>query len=132
MTHDEFAKKHNLTITADRLHERTDGTDWDKHARHWRCTIATPDGRSHALEFTQGSAYTAPPTIADVLECVALDAAGVENAKGFEDWAAEYGFDTDGRKAERTYKACLAQTAAFELLLGLDAMHELMFETEEA
>jgi hypothetical protein len=46
------------------------------------------------------------PDAADVIYALANDAS-VLDAGGFEDWANEYGFDPDSRKAESTYRACL-------------------------
>lgn len=36
-----------------------------------------------------------------------LDPQEVFAAGGFENWASEYGYDTDSRKAESIYQACL-------------------------
>jgi hypothetical protein len=41
---------------------------------------------------------------ADVLYGLVSDTQGFENARDFEDWASEYGYDVDSRKAERIYK----------------------------
>jgi len=35
-----------------------------------------------------------------------------------EDWCAEYGYDTDSRKAERTFRAVERQTKALKRMLG--------------
>lgn len=45
------------------------------------------------------------PDAADVLHSLLLDAS-VTYATCFEDWASEYGYDTDSRKAEDIYNAC--------------------------
>lgn len=47
-----------------------------------------------------------PPTAADVLHSLLLESAVLDSG-GFESWACEYGYDTDSRKAEATYKACV-------------------------
>lgn len=47
-----------------------------------------------------------PPDLADVLYSLASDA-DVLDAGGFEEWASNYGYDTDSRKAEAVYRACL-------------------------
>ncbi len=70
------------------------------------------------------------PPLTDVLDCLADDCAGYENARCFEDFAREYGYDTDSRKAERIYRACGAQHQALESVFGRTVLHELMFETE--
>jgi len=47
------------------------------------------------------------PTVDDVMYCLVLDA-GVIDHSCFEDWANDYGYDTDSRSAEKVYRECLA------------------------
>lgn len=61
----------------------------------------------------QASGYTfkylgdlEPPSIADVVYCLMIDSE-VLNYSSFEDWAESYGYDTDSRKAEKIYDACM-------------------------
>lgn len=58
------------------------------------------------------------PDIADILGSYAMDYVDANNAGSFEDWALEFGYDTDSRKAEDIYRACLAQRKPL-LALGL-------------
>jgi hypothetical protein len=46
------------------------------------------------------------PDSVDVMWSLSRDA-DVLDSGGFEDWAAEYGYDSDSRSAESTYRACL-------------------------
>ena len=46
------------------------------------------------------------PELADVISSLVSDA-DVLDYPTFEDWASNYGMDTDSRKAEATYRACL-------------------------
>lgn len=46
------------------------------------------------------------PSPLDVIHSLVIDA-GVLDASSFEEWAGEYGYDIDSRKAEITYRACL-------------------------
>lgn len=46
------------------------------------------------------------PDVLDVIYSLVADS-GVLDAGGFEDWAADYGYDPDSRSAESTYRACL-------------------------
>lgn len=46
------------------------------------------------------------PDLADVLASLCMDAAAIDCAT-FEEWARESGYDTDSRKAEAIYRACL-------------------------
>jgi hypothetical protein len=53
-----------------------------------------------------------------ILDCLIGDAWGYENARGFEDWAGEYGYDPDSRKAESTWKAVGELAQALAQFLG--------------
>jgi len=57
------------------------------------------------------------PSIADVLYCVLMDSGSVENARSFEEWCSEFGYDTDSRKAERIYNGCCRQRDKVQFLL---------------
>lgn len=46
------------------------------------------------------------PEIESVLSCLALDSNALDYAD-FEDWAKNFGYDSDSRSAEKIYKACL-------------------------
>lgn len=62
----------------------------------------------------------------------ASDAAGVENATSFEDWCEEYGYDTDSRCAERTFKACKHATERLKNFLGNDLYETLLWKIERS
>jgi len=51
------------------------------------------------------------------------DAQSVDDARDFEDWCAELGYDTDSRKAERTFRACQRIAERLRQFLG-DAYDE--------
>lgn len=120
-----FARAHNLAFTCKRIDARTDWLGdathgWtDDDLQHFRCTIR----RGHArmvVQFSQGSAHTEDPTLADVLSCLQMDCAGFENARGFDEWSRDLGYDVDSRKAERTYRAVERQHKALARLLNED------------
>lgn len=73
---------------------------------------------------------TFKPEIEDVLNCLAMDASSVENARDFEDFANELGYDSDSRSAEKTYRICQEQARELESLLGRTNYQVLLFETE--
>ena len=79
------------------------------------------------VPFSQGSAHTQEPTASDVLECLASDASGVDNAQSFDDWCAEYGYDNDSRKAEKTYKTCQRQADNLRNFLGNENFETLLY-----
>lgn len=128
---EQFIERARLSMTCTRIDARPDRSDdWDASARHFRITI-TGIGGSMRVHFSQGSAHTEDPTLADVLDCIASDSAGIENARGFDDWCSEYGYDTDSRKAARTFAACERQARALlRVLDSRDDFEALLFNTE--
>lgn len=61
------------------------------------------------------------PSLVEVVSSLLLDASAIDHAK-FESWAHEYGYDTDSRKAEATYRACLEVGLALRAGLGDDGL----------
>jgi hypothetical protein len=49
----------------------------------------------------------------------------VLDSGSFEEWAADYGFDTDSRKAETTYRACLDIALKLRNGIGEDGLRKL-------
>ena len=101
--------------------------------RNFDCTITMVGRGNHepmTVYFSQGSAHKKNPTLAEVLDCLASEASGVDNARSFEDWASEYGYDTDSHKAECTYQICKKQAQELKALLGQDAYNQLLYSTE--
>jgi hypothetical protein len=92
-----------------------------------------PDGSAHyqvrlnyqrrqmTLHFSHGPAICADPTAEGVLECLLSDLSGAD--ENFQDWADGLGYDTDSRKAEKTYNVVKAQAVKTRNLLG-DALQE--------
>ena len=132
ITLDQFITEQQLVMSV-RSVKRNPHMQGEQMPRNFECTIEF-EGRGYheplTVYFSQGSAHKKPPTLADVLDCLASDASGVDNARSFEDWASEYGYDTDSRKAERTYHICEKQAQDLKALLGQDAYNQLLYGTE--
>lgn len=71
-----------------------------------------------------------PPTLESVLDCLASDASSVECEGSFENWCSSLGYDTDSRKAEATYRACMEQAFNLRHLLGAAAYDQLLNHME--
>jgi len=108
----QFCKRHGIKakvkhgVSARVLEQSTMDVD---NMNHYTVTLTRrEDGKTKRMTvpFFQGYGIEHDPRAEDVLDCLASDAAGVENARSFEDWCSEYGYDTDSRTAERIYKAC--------------------------
>lgn len=131
----QFIAANSITMVSARVdrNPNTADDDWAKTARHWRCTLinrSTKRPRRLTIYFSQGRAHTAPPSTEDVLDCLASDAVGYENANSFEDWATDYGYDTDSRKAEKTYRMIGTQSGKLKRFLGDEAYETLLWECE--
>jgi hypothetical protein len=127
-----FATEHQIEMSLRRVDARpdNDGSDWAKDARHYEITLATSLG-SIVTYYSQGSGIKTEPTIGTVLSCLRSDASAYNLS--FEEWCAEYGYDDDSRRAERTYNACRDTAADLENLLGpggFDALMEGRYEDE--
>lgn len=107
MTIRDLVEKYNISATADRTDSNPNMTDMPAGSSHWFVTLRRP-GRSLTVPFSMGPALRRIPTAEDVLECLLSDRYAMQES--FEDWCANYGFDTDSRKAERTYKTCVTQS----------------------
>jgi hypothetical protein len=152
-TIEQFISKHGLNFECKRVESRPDGLmDSEYMTRHFKCRIfgqTEPSRTTYAkvknmsLYFSQGSGHKTDPTLADVLDCLASDASGYESATeqvylettpehrpSFECWASDYGYDTDSRKAEKTYKAIKRQAEQLKRTLGQAAYEELLYNTE--
>jgi hypothetical protein len=123
----KFTSENNVRIQVERVDQNPVMADW-KDANHFKVTLKM-DRRQLTTYFSQGYGISGEPDAASVLYCLASDAAGYENARNFEDWASEYGYDTDSRKAERIYKVVERQTKKLKNFLG-DKYEELLWETE--
>lgn len=129
----EFIKANRITMRAEWADDNphmTAARDMD----HWKCTIVRRDDDGTRAQmtvyFSQGYGRNGKePRVCDVLNCLASDASGVENARGFMDWACEYGYDIDSRAAERTYRTVQRQAQKLRRFMG-NAYTALLWETE--
>jgi hypothetical protein len=82
------------------------------------CGLAGAPGRTYRLRL----GWTHAPEAADVLDALALDASGYDNAGSFEEWADEYGYDADSLRVGK-------QTDDLRRFMGSD-YDALVFDTE--
>lgn len=86
---------------------------------HWRCTLRH-QGRRMSVVYSMGRGHNGmEPQAKEVLESLFLDASSA-SARDFADFCAEFGYDTDSRRAERIYKACQSTAMRLRKLLGDD------------
>lgn len=126
----EFIAEHDLKFSFKRIPERRDGLMDDYPMRHWRTWIIK-DSERMQVTYSQGMGIEHAPTLEDVLNCLASDVGGILNARDFEDWAPDYGYDINSRKAKRIWNGCMIEREGLERLLGETATKELVFEVEQ-
>src|SRR6185369_7573188 len=80
---------------------------WGENQPAHSWTVTLRNGRRRYTVDFYGGAAVGEPSAADVLACLASDATSAENARSFEEWCSDFGTDTDSRRAERTYNACV-------------------------
>ena len=122
----QFIDHHTITLNATRTDRNPDMSDFE--GDHWRVTLKRP-GRRMSLYFSKGYGHGgAPPTTEGVLECLRSDAC--TDGDTFEEFCFSLGYDSDSRKAEKTYKAVQRHTDKLRRFLGADLFTELL-QTEE-
>lgn len=152
MTIQQFIKDNCFGLTSVQVKRNPNMSPdgWSKKAFHYECTITHhPRGCGHGPSqgemvcyYSKGSAHVYGPTehfhrrgkpilptMAEVLNCLALDALSVDNAEDFESWANDFGYDQDSRKVEATYDTCVRLAKELKDFLG-PLYPKLLYETE--
>jgi hypothetical protein len=125
----DFIKENHVRMEMAHWYENPNMID-SQNMDHWKCMLKCK-GHQMTVYFSQGYGHNgACPNLKDVLDCLASDSVGVENAGSFEEWAREYGYDTDSRKAEAIFNTCKIQSTKLRALLGNDAYETLLWEAE--
>jgi hypothetical protein len=97
-------------------------------AKHYACELHGSNG-DRPVRTVVGS-DNGPPEMVEVLDTLAAEAAVTEEARGFEAWAAQMGYDPDSRHAERTYRADLRRAKLLRQLLGEQSYQRLLWEID--
>jgi hypothetical protein len=94
-------------------------------------------GIGHAPSYPKGAAWdecrtgrdqrgkAIHPRLRDVVSSLAIDARALDY-QSFEDWAGDFGLDTDSRKAESMYRECLRCGVALRAGLGSQNFDRLL------
>lgn len=99
-------------------------------AHGWNGFRHTVDSRRCLDGIIERGAGAKTPGPVDVLPCLVSDAFAALDAGDFEEFAREYGYDLDSRKAERSYRGCVKTALKLRRMFGekLDAMREAFAE----
>lgn len=123
----DLIEEHKIRMTAtfvsrtvSRDIERPYGGTYVVYQDNWKCRLSC-GRRSLTVDFHLGEGHNGrTPDVTEVLACILMDVNGYDNARDFEEWCAEYGYDTDSRQAERDYQTIGKQYEGVQRLLGDD------------
>mgnify|MGYP001612760041 CR=1 FL=1 len=129
-----FIEDARIGFHAELLGRDIDGASGWAHDRY-RCRFNRIDDggevRWLTTPFSMGIGHAGrAPEAHEVLSCMADDEAGVENTPQFEEWAPEYGYDPDSRKAETTYRVCVRQQVSLRAFLGHELYETLLWDCD--
>lgn len=124
----DFLKKHGYKFAV-RFVKLAKYWDDDKRSRHiYSLSLIRTYGDKKRVSFNFGQSFdgtdkSEKPTAYDLLARIQKNDPGT-----FEDFCADFGYDTDSRKAEKTYRAVLNEwkkVAAFFNTEALDDLQEI-------
>ena len=132
---DEFIKEHSIHYKrCNKMFRNPNMPDW-KNADHWEVVLHITGKGLYEPElityYSMGIGHKGKkPTMQQVLDCVASDAAGYEDSGSFEEWAMNYGYNPDSRKAEKIYLLVEQESRELRRFLGKEAYESLLRYTE--
>lgn len=127
----QFVYENKVTMESEKVLQNPNMIEDKKWpATHYRCEISCGTRRMTTY-FSMGMAHTKAPDVESVLDCLASDASSVSHDETFEQWADNLGYDTDSRKAEKIYKACVKTARQLRRLMKTENLYcELLYQTE--
>lgn len=126
----ERIRADQITITSKRMPY---GPTWarDRAGHAWyRVQLSYAGQVMKVPAFGMGPALDRQPTAYDVLACLTADAAGYDNAQGFDEWVADLGYE-DKAHAMRLYALTGEQTIALRAFLG-ESYDAYLYETADS
>ena len=132
ITIEEFIEMHAVRMKeCNKIHQSPYMPDFK--GDHWEIVLHMPGKgiNEFVTYFSKGIGHKGKrPTVSEVLDCIASDASGYENSNSFEDWANDYGYDPDSRKAEKIYRLVEQESRELKTFLGNEAYESLLRDTE--
>ena len=124
-----FVSKNAIRMTCDYADKNPNleenDSEWAKKANHWKCVLKMK-GKQFTVFYSMGCGLSGEPKTYEVIESLKMDAFTIMNeGQKFEEWASSLGYDTDSRKAHKTWITCKRQAYKFFRFLGVDAVNDL-------
>jgi hypothetical protein len=102
--------------------ERDEMVAWE--CEHGRKAIGVRYGSRGCEAYGAGAGPHLAPKATDVVYSLVQDGSAIDEG-GFDEWAASLGYDTDSRKAEAAYRACVETGLKLRAALGEDGLAKL-------
>jgi hypothetical protein len=116
---DQFLENCSLTMACREVEITSSAwsriTDDPLATEHYRCTLSGDNAPT--VTVTVGC-DEGPPGIEEVIAVLGAEAATVEAARSFEEWATALSYDPDSRHAERIYRAARRRARGLCHLIG--------------
>jgi hypothetical protein len=137
MTFNEFIAMYRVKFKVERSDDNPYMPDMPSGSKHYKCKLwRYLDGkrRQMTIHFSMGPPHRNPPTVEEVLDCLADDAASIENADDFDAWCNELGYPVwmgreENQNARRSYAGTIHNTKKLKDLF-LDEFDSLLYHTE--
>jgi len=124
----DFIAEHGITSSWKRVTGPRPSEDWPEGTNHYSVTLRHHDNKM-TVPFHKGSGLSEPPSTEEVLDTLAMDSSGYENAQDVDDWMSEYG-ETDYMRGRRIYKDVEKQAQKLVQFLGEGRYKVLLWEME--
>ncbi len=127
----KLIEKFKIKMSSEPVDKRPDGDGWADGSSHYKVLITAlvpgeNESSSMSLYYSMGPGLKgSEPTLNDILECLSMDSSST-NGQNFEDWAGDFGYDSDSRKAEKIFNQCIKQSHDLKRLLGDEGFEELI------
>jgi hypothetical protein len=121
MTMEKFVKDRRIKIVdCEMVGENPYNPDWT-NAYHYKVKLRNGSNRRvMTVHYSMGYAHSREPEAPEILDCLRSDYESTMWGTNFEDWAREFGYDSDSRKAERIYHACIESGRKLKQFIGDD------------
>ncbi len=127
MTFQEFIEKHEIDMSEKYAESNPYHEDALPNTMHYVITLSCGDNE---IEIPYSCGRMAGYPYLEMVLCTVANEARVSEYDSFEDWADNFGFDSDSRRAERIFENCKEMATMLGGLLTHSQFKEFM-ECEE-
>lgn len=129
---DKFISDWQISYKTEQIYQNPNAPDW-KDADHYKVTMFMRHGgkkRQYTTYYSMGYALKRKPTLAEVLQCLAMDIRSVQN-ENLTDWCASMGYSDDSIRANRIYSIINKQADDIENWLSFSNAWKQFLKLDE-